>query len=189
MNGVNKFEVNELVLEKGNILLKRPDMKYLEDFYEYAKAEDIGPKAGWNPHKSIDESKRILEMFINNKNVFIIVDKEKDKMIGTMGIEAPRHEMDEAHKKLKGYEIGYALNKAYWGKSIVPTAVELVSDYLFTELDADYTILNISDKNINSRRVAEKMKFNVLNHHMGKNYRGEDEDYTIYILYNNKRKK
>lgn len=31
-----------------------------EDIYEYSKDPEIGPKAGWKPHESVEETKKLL---------------------------------------------------------------------------------------------------------------------------------
>jgi ribosomal-protein-alanine N-acetyltransferase len=37
-----------------------------------------------------------------------------------------------------GREIGYVLNKDYWGKGLMPEAVEAVIDYCFREINFDW---------------------------------------------------
>ena len=46
------------------------------DLYEYAQSELVGPNAGWRPHKSEEESKEIINMFIKSNDSYAIVLKE-----------------------------------------------------------------------------------------------------------------
>lgn len=34
-----------------------------ESLYEYAKDSEVGPIAGWPPHKSVEESLDVIEMY------------------------------------------------------------------------------------------------------------------------------
>lgn len=56
------------------------------DLYEYAKSELVGPNAGWKPHKSEDESKEIINIFISNNDSYAIVLKKENKVIGGIGL-------------------------------------------------------------------------------------------------------
>ena len=58
----------------------------------------------------------MLQSFISEKNVFAIVYKENNKVIGSLGLHESwaNDESDYAHLKIK--EIGYVLSKAYWGR-------------------------------------------------------------------------
>ena len=62
MNAV--VDLTNVVLETERLILRAWKETDLEDFYEYAKVDGVGQMAGWESHKSLQESKTILEMFI-----------------------------------------------------------------------------------------------------------------------------
>ena len=80
-------DITGVRLETDRLILRPWTMDDLADFYEYASIEGLGQMAGWLPHKTIDESKTILDMFIRHKKVFAIELKETGKVIGSLGIE------------------------------------------------------------------------------------------------------
>lgn len=82
----------------------------LYDFYDFARDPEVGPKAGWQPHKSLDESRSFLEKFKTRPLYFAITLKGEDRMIGS--IEAMGFDV-ENHGKVK--EIGYVLSSKQWG--------------------------------------------------------------------------
>ena len=155
-----KIDVTGVKLESDRLILRPWSFADLDDFYEYASVPDVGEMAGWPYHKNKEESKAILERFINNKKTFAIVYKENKKVIGSVGVEfyASEDKLSEFFD-YQGREIGYVLAKDYWGKGLMPEAVKLVIDYLFNVLDYDFLLCGHYDRNNRSRRVQEKLGF------------------------------
>ena len=154
------FDVTNIYLETNRLILRPWKYDDLEDFFKYASVPGVGEMAGFAHHKDIEESKTILDMFIKEKKTFAIVFKENNKVIGSLGIELYRRE--EALSEFfnyKGREIGYALSKDYWGRGLMPEAVNAVIVYLFTKLDYDFLLCGHFDKNYQSKRVQEKCGF------------------------------
>jgi ribosomal-protein-alanine N-acetyltransferase len=60
---------------------------------------------------------------------------------------------------LKGRELGYVLNKDFWGRGLMPEAVKKVIDYCFTDLDCDFLLCGYFQWNHQSQRVCEKVEF------------------------------
>jgi len=44
------------MLESKRLILRKVELKDVEDMFEYAKDEMVGPMAGWEPHKTIKDS-------------------------------------------------------------------------------------------------------------------------------------
>ena len=107
------IDVTNVILETERLILRPWTMADLDDFYEYASQSGVGEMAGWQMHKSIDESRKILATFINEKKTFAIVYKTHHKVIGSIGIEEDRLKDDPMYQSLYGREIGYVLNKDY----------------------------------------------------------------------------
>ena len=129
-----------------------------KDLYEYASSELLGPRAGWKSHKSEEESKEIINMFIKNNDSYAIVLKEKNNVIGGIGLH--RRRPDTSLNELEEREIGYVLNPSYWGNEYVPEAVKALIDYGFRNLNLDLIWYGHFDFNSNSKRVNEKCGFN-----------------------------
>ena len=81
-------------------------------------------------------------------------------MIGTVGVE--KYGLEDALTEFKDYygrELGYVLSKDYWGKGLMPDAVNAVIDYLFNELDHDFLLCGYYSFNERSKRVQAKCGF------------------------------
>ena len=154
------FTLNGLTIETERLILRPFCQDDLQDFYEYASVEGVGEMAGWKHHESIEESQKILDMFIREDKTFAIIFKENGKVIGSLGIE--KYGMEEALTEFHNYrgrEIGYVLSKHYWGKGLMTEAVTAVVNYLFGNLTMDFLLCGYYDFNIQSKRVQEKCGF------------------------------
>ena len=137
----------------GRLIIRPWTISDSSDLYEYAKSELVGPNAGWKPHKSEDESKEIINMFISDNDSYAIVLKTENKVIGGIGL----HNRKPNDVSLKH------LNPKYWGNNYVPEAVQALLEYGFTEINLDLIWCGHYDFNNNSKRVIEKCGFNIIN--------------------------
>lgn len=141
-------------LETSRCILRRFEISDLADFFEYAKSPNIGPNAGWPPHNNLDDSRKILESFIEEEEVWAIVLKEGQKLVGSIGLHKDSLRSAEDVKML-----GYVLSDAYWGLGIMSEAAQAVISYAFRCLDIHLLTVNHYSFNSRSKRVIEKCGF------------------------------
>ena len=154
------FKLNGMVIETKRLILRPFKQIDLDDLYEYAKVLGVGEMAGWRHHGSKEESQRILDLFITEDKTFAIVLKEKNKVIGSLGIE--EYGLEEILSEFydyQGREIGYVLSKDYWGNGLMIEAVKAVIDYLFNIKKLDFITCGYYEFNIQSKKVQEKCGF------------------------------
>ena len=176
------IDVTNVRIETERLLLRPWKETDLADFYEYASVPGVGEKAGWNHHQSLDESRKILGFFINGKKTLALELKENGKVIGSLGLE-PRDEEAGLPAELQGREIGYVLSKNYWGRGLMPEAVNAVIHYCFDVLDFDYLTCGHFDHNDRSRRVVEKSGFTFLKNVITPTVRGIEEPGKMYVMF------
>ena len=148
-----------LVTER--LILEDFRMDFLADFYKYASVDGVGECAGWPHHTSLEGSKMILEEFIRSGKDYAIVDKKLGKCIGSLGVKPDTYitQLPETRQKFplkRAVELGYVLNKDYWGKGLMTEVVKRVIDYLFTEDKYDVIFISHYDFNKRSDRVIFK---------------------------------
>lgn len=175
-------DVTNTRIETDRLILRPWRESDLEDFYEYASVDGVGQMAGWAPHKSMEESKAILGMFIRGGKTLALELKENGKIIGSVGLEelAP----DPVEGESYGREIGYVLSKDYWGRGLMPEAVRAVIDYCFDVLRFHYLTCSHFLRNDRSRRVIEKTGFRFFSESGYETQLGHTERSRNYILYN-----
>ena len=141
-------------LESERLILRSWTLEDLDDFYEYAKNDNVGPNAGWKPHESKEESEKILKSFIKNNEVWAIEYKENKKVIGSIGLHK-----DEMRMGIKAKMLGYVLSKDYWGEGLMTEAAKEVIKYGFEKEELDLISVRHFRFNDRSKRVIEKCGF------------------------------
>jgi RimJ/RimL family protein N-acetyltransferase len=144
-------------LETPRLILRRWRTSDKYDCYEYAKLDTVGPDAGWRPHSSVDESKKIIRGILSKPGTYAVVLKETGKVIGSIGLHDTSISRDDAGNN--ALEMGYVLNPEYWGQGYIPEAAMALIDYVFSELHLDNLWCGHFDYNDKSRRVCEKCGF------------------------------
>ena len=153
------FDVTGITIETDRLLLRPFEKSDLHDFNAYAKVEGVGELAGWHHHRSMDESEKILDSFLEGKSTFALFHKKDKKVIGSLGLHAGWTSRNETYKHLNAKEIGYVIAKDYWGMGLAAEAVLAVIEYGFTNLGLEAFGIAHFAENIASRRVAEKCGF------------------------------
>ena len=177
------IDISKTRIETPRLILRPWQDSDLEDFYAYASEEGVGEMAGWAHHQSMEESRKILDLFMEGKHTFALELRENGHVIGSLGLEE-RDENLDLPKTLKGREIGYVLRKEYWGRGLMPEAVQAVIDYSFRELKLDYLTCGHFLRNSQSARVIEKCGFRYLKDILYQTRMDTIEPTKLYILYN-----
>lgn len=141
-------------LQTERLILRSWTLEDLDDFYEYAQSLEVGPDAGWPPHKSREESQKILKSFIKNDEVWAVEYKENGKVIGSIGLHK-----DEMRTGINSKMLGYVLSQDYWGRGIMTEAAKKVIEYGFKEKGLDLISVVHFRFNYRSKRVIEKCGF------------------------------
>ena len=177
-------DLTGVVLETDRLILREWNEADLADLFEYAKVDGVGQMAGWNPHTSIQESKAILEMFIQGKITFALELKENHKVIGSLGLETLSLSLGDEYENLAGREIGYVLSKDYWGKGLMPEAVNSVIQFCFEKENYDYLMCSHSVINSQSKKVIEKSGFRFVKENTQITRNGHEHISLYYVLDN-----
>ncbi len=144
-----------MMLETERLILRPFVEGDAADLYEYARDSRVGPDAGWPVHKSLEESQEIIATVFSAPDTFAVVDKASGKVVGSAGFVGRHQTMLPGPDD----EIGYALSPAYWGRGLIPEAVEELLRYGFEELGLATIWCGHYDFNQKSRRVVEKCGF------------------------------
>ena len=144
-------------METERILLRPWLESDAEALFKYASDPEVGPRAGWPPHKSVEESLEIIRTVFGTETMWAVELKETSEAIGCVGyLPASASNLKIENDQC---EVGYWIAKPYWGKGICTEAMRLVVDYCFhvkgfTVLWGDYF-----PENPASGRVMEKCGF------------------------------
>ncbi|MBO0461481.1 MULTISPECIES: GNAT family N-acetyltransferase [Enterococcus] len=138
------------VIETERLILRPVALEDSEDIFEYAHDEEtcrfVFPR-----HQSIEDTKINVANFFMTAPLgkYAIEWKENGKMIGTIDLRI--QEGDDTG------ELGYALNKKYWGKGIMPEAGKALIDLGFEKMGLVRIFAYYNIKNSKSGRVMDKL--------------------------------
>ena len=113
----------------SNRLLLRP---WQDDdaplLYQYASDPDVGPRAGWAPHQSVEESLHIIQTVFRNPTTWAIIRKEDDLLVGAIGYGPSC----ECHLPAREGEptVGYWIAKPFWNQGLCTEALQLLIAHL-----------------------------------------------------------
>jgi len=128
-----------------------------EILYQIAKDPDLGPRAGWMPHQSVEESRDIIDKFFNNDHTWAMVLKESGQIIGCIGYLLPGESTTDIGDN--EVEVGYWVAKDYWNQGLCSEAMRWLVRYCHQQ--RHYSTLwggHFTD-NPASGRVMEKCGF------------------------------
>jgi len=146
-----------MILETERLMLRPVKETDAESIFEYARDPDIGPIAGWPPHKSVEESLEVVKNVLNGRECYGICEKGSDKVIGVVELKLNgRTDMTERDDEC---ELGYWLGKPFWGRGYMPEAVAELIRYAFENLGMMTIWCGYYDGNSKSKRVQEKLGF------------------------------
>ena len=126
--------------------------------FAYASDPDIGPAAGWPPHKSVDESREVLKNVLMVPETYALTLRDsttQDEPIGCVGLKIGE-DSDLAIGDDQA-ELGYWLAKPFWGQGLMPEAVREVMRHGFCDLGLTAIWAGHYQSNEKSRRVQEKV--------------------------------
>ena len=144
-------------METKRLILRKWTEDDAENLYKYAKDPDVGPVAGWPPHKSIEESRAVIRDVFNGAECYAICEKENNQAIGAVELKLKGHtDMTDREDEC---ELGYWLGKPFWGRGYMPEAAAALLQRGFEELGMTTIWCGYYDGNQKSRRVQEKLGF------------------------------
>lgn len=144
-------------METDRILLRRWLESDAPALFKYASDPEVGPRAGWPPHKSLEESLDVIKNIFTNDTTWAIVLKETGEAIGAMGYFT--HDTSNIPIGTNDCEIGYWVARHYWNQGICTEALRLMLDYCINVKKFDNIWSDYFTGNPASGRVMQKCGF------------------------------
>lgn len=139
-------------LKTERLILRKIRKTDLDDIFEYSNDAAVSRYLLWKPHTTKKITKAHLSCVLKKYKSAQMYDwaiEYEGKMIGTCGFSKIDVLNDVA-------EVGYVLNKKYWGMGIAKEATSAVLNFGFTSLYLERIEVHFMEQNKNSLRVAEK---------------------------------
>lgn len=130
-----------------------------KDFYEFCSDKNVCKFLTFNPYKSVNYTKMIINNMVNayihgtdvNFSVFL---KNNYKVIGSISL---------SFKNDGNYsEIGYLFNSLFWGNGYADEALKSIIKIAFEYYNVDYIIASYVKDNVSSEKLLLKNGFKVI---------------------------
>ena len=170
------------MLETERILLRPWRESDAATLYKYASDPEVGPRAGWPPHKCVEESLEIIRTIFNSDHIWAIELKGTGEPLNQQGQNNACTNLTESQQQKTegeaigciGYyaygesninigendaEAGYWIARPYWNRGICTEALRLLIDYCFNVKGFNTIWSDYFPDNPASGRVMEKCGF------------------------------
>ena len=146
-----------MILETKRMILRPWEESDADSLFEYARDPDVGPAAGWPPHRSAAESLDVIRNVLSDPETYALCLKDNGKAIGAAGLKLNGHtDMTDRDDEC---ELGYWIGKPFWGRGLIPEAAGELIRRAFEDLGMQKIWCGYYEGNTKSKRVQEKCGF------------------------------
>ena len=128
MGKTNLLMVQHNHIESERIILRPVSLDDAEDMFEYTSDEET-TRYLYDKHKDLDQTKNFIANYFLEEPIgkYALVLKENNKMIGAIEFRV--------HESNKCGELGYTLNRNFWGKGYMTEAGKAILELAFNVLN------------------------------------------------------
>lgn len=150
MSNFNLLLVKHSQMESERIILRPISLDDAEDMYEYTFDEET-TRFIYEPHKDLEQTKSVIANYFVKEPIgkYAMELKESNKMIGA--IEFRVHEWN------KSGELGFTLNRHFWGNGYMTEAGKLLLGLAFDVLGLERVYAAHEVKNSASGKVLNRL--------------------------------
>jgi ribosomal-protein-alanine N-acetyltransferase len=169
-------------IETARVVLRGYEASDAEAIYAYSSDQETTRFMAWERAITLDDVHRFLNMVVSKNyqhgalEYAVTLRGSEHQCVGGMGVYwRPRE-----HQVM---ELGYILNREYWGRALIPEAGRALLAHVFGTTEVERVYAPILGPNTKSRRTAEKLGMRldgVLRSNL--NLHGERWDEAIYSI-------
>lgn len=140
------------------LILRRWEQEDAQALYEYASDPSIGLSAGFPPHQTVEESRRIIQtLFSDAPEAYAVCLQSDNRAIGSIELK----QTQRAHNPVDEHEcaLGFWIGKPFWGQGLIAEAASELLRHAFEDLQMHTVWCRYYDGNLQSKRVQEKLGF------------------------------
>lgn len=149
------------MIETNRLLIRLFENDDADDYFEFAKDPRVGLNAGWQPYKTKKEAIKSIKLLKKNKNIYAIVLKSENKVIGKIGLYDNLPVSDFFNLKQKS--LGFCINPNYWNKGYAKEAANAFTNQVLKNSNIDVLWCYCFSYNTMSEKVIKSLNFNYYN--------------------------
>lgn len=146
------------LIQGKRIILRQAEPSDADDIFAFTSDRSITQFLSWEPHLSVEETKKFLKFLIDsynkkkNPSQWVICYKDTGLVIGITGFIM----LDNFHNKA---EIAYIMSANFAGMGLMTEANALVIEYGFNEIGLNRIQAKAEPENLGSKHVLAKLNF------------------------------
>lgn len=144
-----------MILKTKRLILRPWEEKDAKWLFLHAKNPNVGPKAGWAPHQSQEESLEIIQTIFSKHETYAIVFKKRP--IGCIVLYV--YPDGNYYWGEGNGEIGFWIGEQFWGKKIAIEASKKLLEHGFKDLNLKTIFATHQKNNKQSAKVLKKLGF------------------------------
>ena len=146
--------MKEVVLETERLRLRWFREDDFEDFCDICAEPEVMHFLGDGKPMTPMEVWRQMATFMGHwyfrgYGIWAVEERQSGRLVGRIGFMNPAG--------WPGFELGWTLGRASWGKGYATEGARRALEYAFTEMNRDHVISLIAPANVNSIKVAERL--------------------------------
>lgn len=149
----------EIFAETERLILREIVSTDRNGLFKIDSDPDVNTYLGRKPVENIEQIDDIIQ-FIRNQYIengigrWAMIEKSTTNFIGWTGLKFVK---ETTNNHCNYYDLGYRLNKKYWGKGLATEAAKASLNYGFNDLNLNEIYAMADSKNSASRNVIEKV--------------------------------
>lgn len=146
-----------MILETERLILRPWQEEDAEALYKYASDPQVGPIAGWPPHKNTEESLAVIRTVFKGREYYAICLKGDSSPCGCIELKLKGNtDMTSSDTEC---ELGYWLGRPFWHQGIMTEAAEALIRHGFENLFMEKIWCGYYEGNFRSQGLQEKLGF------------------------------
>ncbi len=142
------------ILHTDRLVLRAFDANDAASLHAFAQSETVAHMAGFTPHKSLEDSRKMVQDFMASGAVWAVVEKRTGRMIGFASLH-----IDNTRYTGHARKLAYTLGEEYWGQGFATETCRELLRHAFEDLNCAVLSVNHFPFNQKSRRVIKKLGF------------------------------
>ncbi len=148
-------KIGTKTIETDRLILRRFTVDDAQDMFEnWATDPEVTKFLTWPCHTSVDITKALLTDWVAKYEDggyfnWAMELKENGRVIGNISVV-------KLNETTEAADMGYCMSRAYWGRELMPEALQAVMDYLFDEAGLNRIAACHDANNPKSGRVMDK---------------------------------
>lgn len=169
-----------MIFKTQNLILRHWKEDDAYELYNHAKNSNIGPIAGWPPHKSVENSLEVIQTILRKDETYAVtLDGQIIGCVSLLIYPDGNHYWGDNNA-----ELGYWIAEEFWGNNYAYIASKRLLKHAFHDLKLNKIFAAFKKSNYQSKRVLEKLGFKYFDELQNIDYTGKCYLETIMSLEN-----